>query len=115
MRRVRRTIKHIDPVSVLKISLFFYALFFLVWLVFAAILFWFLQSLGWIEAVQTVSDVIFSKDVEITLGLVERYAFMIGLVIVVVGSIMNLVIAFLYNVASDLFGGVQVTFTERDH
>jgi hypothetical protein len=115
VRRVRRTIKHIDPLSVLKISAFFYALFFLVWLMGAAVLYWFVQSLGWIDAVQTVSDVILGEDVKITLGLVERYAFMIGLAIVIIGSIANLLIAFLYNVASDLFGGINVTFSERDN
>jgi hypothetical protein len=38
----------------------------------------------------------------------------IGLVLVVVGCFVNTAVAFLYNVASDLFGGIQVTFAERD-
>jgi hypothetical protein len=115
MRRVRRTIKHIDPISVLKISVFFYAIFFLVWLLLAAIFYWFLQSLGLVDAVAESTDIFGSERVELTLGLVERWAFVIGLVLVVVGCIVNTVVAFLYNVAADLLGGVQVTFTERDN
>jgi hypothetical protein len=33
---------------------------------------------------------------------------------VVVGSIVNVFLAFLYNVGSDLVGGVEMTFVERD-
>lgn len=113
-RRVRRTIKHIDPISVLKISAFFYAIGFVVWLILAAILYWFLQSLGLVDAVAETSDVFAEERIEITLGYVERWAFVIGLVMVVVGCFVNTAVAFLYNVASDLFGGVQVTFAERD-
>ena len=117
-RRVRRTIKHIDPISVLKISAFFYAIFFVVWLILAAILYWFIQGLGLLDAVADVTGpqgfIGDGKPVEITLGYVERWAFVIGLVMILVGCIVNTVVAFLYNVASDLFGGVQVTFAERD-
>ena len=113
-RRVRRTIKHIDPISVLKISAFFYAIFFIVWLILAAILYWFLQSLGLVDAVAETSDVFASERIEITLGYVERWAFVTGLILVVVGCFVNTAVAFLYNVASDLFGGIQVTFAERD-
>lgn len=115
VRRVRRTIKHIDPLSVLKISAFFYAIFFVVWLFLAAILYWLVQGTGVLDAVAETSDLFADERIEITLGVVERWAFVIGLVLVVVGCIVNTVVAFLYNVASDLFGGVQVTFAERDN
>ena len=114
MRRVRRTIKHIDPISVLKISVFFYAIFFVVWLILAAILYWFLQSLGLVDALATTTEVLGDQRVEIDLGYVERWAFVTGLILVGLGCIVNTAIAFLYNVASDLFGGIQVTFSERD-
>ena len=115
MRRVRRTIKHIDPVSVLKISAFFYAIFFVVWLMLAAVLYWFTQSLGLLDAIAGGTEAFTDDRVEITLGLVERWAFVTGIFLVVIGCIVNTVVAFLYNVAADLFGGVQVTFTERDN
>ena len=114
IRRVRRTIKHIDPISVLKISAFFYAIFFVVWLFLAAILYWLVQGTGLLDAVAETSDLFADQRIEVTLGVVERWAFVIGLVLVVVGCIVNTVVAFLYNVASDLFGGIQVTFAERD-
>ena len=36
-----------------------------------------------------------------------------GVALVVVGSIINVFVAFLYNLISDLVGGVEVTLTER--
>lgn len=94
--------------------MFFYAIFFVVWLILAAIVYWFLQSLGLIDAVAETTEVFGDKRLDITLGYVERWAFVIGLGLVFVGCIVNTAVAFLYNVASDLFGGVQVTFAERD-
>jgi hypothetical protein len=50
----------------------------------------------------------------ITLGLVEKWAFLIGFTLVVVGSLMNTFLAFLYNVGADILGGLDLTFVERD-
>jgi hypothetical protein len=33
---------------------------------------------------------------------------------VLVGSIINAFLAFLYNLAADIFGGLEMTFVERD-
>src|SRR5688572_8606279 len=38
-RRVKRTLRHIDPLSVFKLSLFFYAIGIVVWLIFVAVLY----------------------------------------------------------------------------
>jgi hypothetical protein len=44
----------------------------------------------------------------------ERWAFIMGLTLAVVGSLINALLAFLYNIGSDLVGGVEITFVERD-
>jgi hypothetical protein len=54
------------------------------------------------------------ENVDISLGLVERWAFFLGLGLVVVGSLINLFLAFLYNVISDIVGGVELQFQERE-
>jgi hypothetical protein len=114
-RRVRRTIKHIDPLSVLKLSLFYYTCFLAVWLVLVAILYSILESMGLFDTLEEVSDgFALGWDVNITLFFVEKWAFLIGLVLVVLGSVVNLFLAFLYNVGSDLVGGIEMTFVERD-
>jgi hypothetical protein len=115
-RRVKRTIKRVDPLSVLKLSLFYYMCFLVVWLGFVAILYWIVQSMGLFEVIESVSDGFALEwgKIDISLWLVERWAFLIGLILVLLGSFINAFLAFLYNVGSDLVGGVDVTFVERE-
>lgn len=116
-RRVRRTIKKVDPLSVLKLSAFFYAVLLLVWLVVVAILYRFVDGLGVFNLVNDLGRGFAIKDwesMQITLGRVERWAFVVGLVTAILASIVNMVLAMLYNIAADLFGGLELTFVERD-
>lgn len=114
-RRVKRTIKRIDPIGVLKLSLFFYALFLVMWLFVVAFLYFFVEALGVFDTIEKFGQgFVLFDEVNITLGLVEKWALLIGLTLVVLGSLVNLVLAFLYNVAADLLGGVDITFTERE-
>lgn len=116
VRRVRRKIKHIDPISVLKISLCFYTLFLIVWLVMVALFYNFLDGLGLFDQLESLGRdlVLPALQNEITLGTVERWALVLGIVVVIVGSLINAFLAFIYNIVSDLIGGIEVTFSERD-
>lgn len=114
-RRVKRRLRHIDPLSVLKISLIFYVIFLVFWLLGVALFYSFLESLGLFEAAESLGrSLVLWEEVDISLGLVERWAFLIGLTLVVVGAIINMLLAFLYNVISDLVGGIDMTFVERE-
>ena len=115
LRRVKRTVRHIDPVSVLKISLFFYACFLVVWLIFVAILYGIVASMGVFDAIEDFSrSFALEWKVEITLWWVERWAFLIGLIFGLFASLVNLILAFIYNVAADMIGGISMTFVEKD-
>jgi Transmembrane domain of unknown function (DUF3566) len=86
-----------------------------VWLLFVAVVYWVLQPTELFEAIQDVGNIFFDwKNVDISLRFVERWAFLVGLVFVLVGTIVNTFLAFLYNVASDVVGGIELTFVERD-
>lgn len=113
-RRVRRTIKHIDPLSVLKISLITYAALLLGWLLFVAIFYNFLDGLGLFDTVNSALRGFAYDEVNITLGVVERWAFIGGIVVMIGGSILNVLLALVYNITSRLLGGIEVTFVERD-
>jgi hypothetical protein len=114
-RRVRRRINHVDPFSVLKISGFFYAIFLLVWLLVVAILYTMIDAAGFFDAAEDLGQgLVLWDEVNITLGLVEKWAFFIGLLMAVVGTLFNTLLALLYNLASDLLGGLELTFVERE-
>lgn len=114
-RRVKRTIRHVDPFSVLKLSGFFYAIFLLVWLGIVAILYSIVEAMGVFDAAEDLGRaLVLYEQVDITLGVVEKWALLIGLVVAVLGTLVNTLLAILYNVASDLFGGLELTFVERD-
>lgn len=101
--------------SVLKLSLFFYGCFLVVWLILVAILYSILNSVGLFDLIESISEGFVLKwDSQITLMFVEKWAFLIGLTMVVVGALINTFLAFLYNVAADTVGGVEMTFVERD-
>ena len=116
VRRVRRTLRHIDPFSVLKVSLMFYGCFLVLWLAFVAIAFWVGQSAGifdWVE--KTLRGLTLVKGSwGVSLSFLEKWAFFIGLAVAVVMSLVNLFLAFLYNIVADVIGGVDMTFVERD-
>jgi Transmembrane domain of unknown function (DUF3566) len=103
--------------SVLKLSLFFYAIFLVIWLIIVAILYSILNSLGLFDLLEDVlgpNGMVLAQDFKITLMTVEKWAFLVGLTLVVLGALVNVFLSFLYNVAADTIGGVEMTFVERD-
>jgi Transmembrane domain of unknown function (DUF3566) len=113
-RRVKRTLRHVDPLGVLKLSLFFYTCLLVLWLIFVAFLFWFIEGQGFFNLVEGFTTGMALDNPEITLGLVEKWAFLLGFTLVVMGSLLNTFLAFLYNVGADILGGLDLTFVERD-
>lgn len=114
-RRVRRTVRHVSPFSVLKLSAFFYAIFLLVWLLIVAVLYSLVDSIGLFDAAEDLGrGLVLWEEVNITLGVVERWALLIGIVFAIIGTLINTLLAVLYNVGSDLLGGLELTFVERD-
>jgi len=116
-RRVRRVLRHIEPWSVLKISLLFY---FCLWLIFvlAGVLLWsFAESSGLLESIEDLVESLFALDEENEFWsggtIFEAYA--AGtLVLSIAGVTMNVLLCVLYNLISDLTGGIRVTVIEEE-
>lgn len=114
-RRVKRTLRHVDPFSVFKLSLMFYACFLLLWLAIVGIVYALLSSMGVFDAVEKLGrTAVLWKDLDISLWFVERWALFVGAAFAVVASLVNVFVAFVYNLAADVVGGMQMTFVERD-
>jgi Transmembrane domain of unknown function (DUF3566) len=98
-------------------SLFYYTIFFIVWMIGVAVLFSFVESTGIFQTIEEVGDGIevdALSTFEISLGVVLRWAAYIGIGMVLLATVINVVLAFLYNLGSDIVGGVEMTFVERD-
>jgi Transmembrane domain of unknown function (DUF3566) len=113
--RVQRTIRHVDVWSVFKLSIFYYSCFTILWLLLVAILYWVLSSAGLFHAIEKFGKAMVLWDkVNISLIYVEKWALLLAITFLVIGSFINALIAFLYNFAADTVGGVQLTFVEKD-
>jgi hypothetical protein len=113
-RRIRVTIKKVNPWSVLKVSLIFYFCMMLVMLGGLGILYGLLNALGILTPLADFLAGLFSEPSYAINGFaIFRTFFMIGFITVVVGSAFTMFLAFLYNLLSDLVGGIEVTLVER--
>jgi len=118
-RRASLQIKRIDPWSALKLSLVLGLAMFLVWMVVVGVLYGVLQGMGvWSKLNGNYTDLIQGGDTSrgelINAGRVFGVAAVLGLINVVLFTALSTVAAFIYNVSSDLAGGIEVTLSERE-
>lgn len=115
LRRVKRTLRHVDPISVFKLSLFFSAALLIVWLLLVAIVYWIADARGLFDVIDELrTGFALDWQGDITLFVVEKWAFLIGFTLAVASSLLSLFLAFVYNMAADFVGGAETTWVERD-
>jgi Transmembrane domain of unknown function (DUF3566) len=132
-RRVRRVIRKVDPWTVLRFSVFFYLSIFLVMLV-AGVALWQVGSATGVRdnAEGFVGELVGAgpttdpaggaastdntKDNNFRFegGRILQASALGGLVLVVVGTGANVLLVVLYNLISDVAGGVEITVLEED-
>jgi hypothetical protein len=128
-RRTRVEIRRVGPVSVLKFSLIFYFCVFLVVYLALAIIWVILSASGVIDSLEQLLGTIFPSNaglsptgqvstkgappIQIDSGQVFTWLFFAGCVGVVIWSFINVFVAVMYNLISDIVGGVEVTLADR--
>lgn len=114
-RRVRRIIRHVEPWSVLKISLFFYACLWVILLVAGFMIWGVADSSGTIDRLESLFIELFSLD-EFTIdaGQVFRGYALAGLALAIAGTTFNVLMCLLFNLISDLTGGLRITMIEEE-
>jgi hypothetical protein len=113
-RHARVVIRKVAPWSVFKVSLIFYTCVMLVILGAMVILYGVLGAIG---ALDSVTDLIRDLFADQAFTISGRWLFTrglgVGIAMVVIWSLINVFVVFLYNLISDLVGGVEVTLAER--
>ena len=115
VRRVRRLVRHIEPWSVLKIGLVFYLC---VWgmSVIAFSMIWGAASdAGTIQKFESFIEQLFALETfEFNAEQIFRIFILGGLVMVVGGTAITVVLVVVFNLISDLMGGIRITVIEEE-
>lgn len=118
-RRARLTVKRIDPWSTLKFSFVYSLAGFVVLLVAVVALYGIVDAMGVIDSIRSfLRDVAQPKNGQgigawLGFGRVLTVAMVIGIINVILFTAFATLTAFIYNVCTDLVGGVEVTLAER--
>jgi hypothetical protein len=129
VRRTRVEVRRIGPLSVLKFSLIFYFCVFLVIYLALAIIWGILSASGAIDSLEQLLGDIFPSEaalsptrelstgdappLEIVTGQLFTWLFIAGCVGVAIWSCINVFVAIMYNLISDIVGGIEVTLADR--
>ena len=122
-RRARLQLRHVDTWSALKISLVLSIALFFIWMVAVGVLYGVLSALGVFDTLNDLfgqlgsasgSDGGSSTSEVITPGVVFGGAAVIGAINVVLMTALCTIGTFIYNLCSDLVGGLELTLSERD-
>ena len=113
--RVRRTLRHVDPWSVFKISIILYFCLYVA-LMIAGVLLWNAAvGSGLVANVEDfITEVAAYEFWSFNGDEIFRGAAVIGAVLTVAGAAFNTLVAVLFNLISDIVGGVRVTVIEED-
>ena len=114
-RRTHRILRHIDPWSVFKVSVLLYACLYVAVLIAGVLLWNAAQRSGLVEKVESfITEVGSYESWKINGMVIYQRARIIGLVLATVGVAFNVVMAIMFNLISDLTGGVRVTVLEDE-
>lgn len=117
--RASMQIRRIDPWSTLKVSLLLSVALVFVWMITVAFLYLVLGGMGvWAKLNSNVGDLLNNASGSsaelVSSGTIFGGAFLIGLVNIVLMTALATIGAFVYNLITDLIGGIEVTLADRD-
>lgn len=113
-RRSRLVIRRVDPWTILKFSgLLYFSMYFV--LVVAGIVLWLAATASGVRGniESFIGELIASDNFQFKSGQVLRASVFGGAILVVVGSLANVLMAVLFNLISDIAGGIGISVEER--
>ena len=113
-RQARVVVRKLGPWSVLKLSFLFYLCVMAVFLGAMVILYGILSAVGALDSLtRLIRDLFADQSFEIHGDWLFTRGLAIGLGMVVLWTLINVFVVFLYNLLSDIVGGIEVTLSER--
>ena len=113
-RQARVVVRKLGPWSVLKISFLFYLCVMVVIVGAMMILYGTLGAIGALDSLtRLIRDLFADQRFQINGGWLFTRGVAIGLAMVVLWTLINVFVVFLYNLLSDVVGGIEVTLSER--
>jgi hypothetical protein len=113
-RRVRRIIRHVDPWSVLKLSLVFFVCVWIMFMVAVVIIWSIAQSSGTVEKVESFVSDLGVTGWKLNGTFIFRQYGLFGLVMVFACTTATVVSTIIFNLISDLVGGVWISVIEEE-
>jgi hypothetical protein len=111
--RSRATVRHIEILTVLRVSVIFWLVMLMAVVVASWMLWIFADAFGSLPSIEKSIRTLFSlKSFKLHPGQVAFYTFLGGLVVSIAGIFANVLFALIYNLIADVVGGVRV---ELDH
>jgi Transmembrane domain of unknown function (DUF3566) len=113
-RKVRRLIRHLDAWSVLKLALVFFLSLWLV-LIIASVIVWSVaRGSGTVDKIESFVDSNFSTDWKFNGDFLLRQVGLVGLVLTMAATLFTTIGAVMFNLISDIIGGVWITVIEEE-
>jgi hypothetical protein len=113
-RQARVVVRKLGPWSVLKISFLFYVCVLVVFLGAMVILYGALGAIGALDSLtRLIRDLFADQSFEIHGDWLLTRGLTVGFGLVVLWTLINVFVVFLYNLLSDIVGGIEVTLSER--
>ena len=115
-RRGRRTVRKFDVWTVTRASLLLYLSLLVVFMV-AGTMLWLIAALtGTLDAIETAIETLAAFDSFRFVGFqLFTGTLLIGLILSLVGTGVNTLIAVLYNLISEVVGGIEISVEEHEH
>ena len=111
---MRRVIRRIDSWTVLRLSFLFFLCLFVVVMVAGVLLWTAANRLGVFDDIAKFMESIGFKNFEFRGSVILRASLVGGLVLVLLGTAGSVIAAILYNLISDVVGGIELVMLEED-
>ncbi len=117
-RRARLVVSRVDPWSVVKVTVLYSLCLFVILLVAVGVLWSVLNAAGVFDSVKSTAEDLTSKPNGgvaqwLSLSRVMLIATLVGLANIVLVTVLSAIGSLLYNVCTDIVGGIEVTLSER--